>query len=93
MELKESIKGIVDLGDDLTPEVNDEERLHGEVMDNLIETALFHKEDGVKELCQVLIRSISRNLGAYPASIQNLYEAMGRGEAAGFTVPAINIRG
>ena len=93
MELKESIKGIVDLGDDLTPEVNDEERLHGEVMDNLIETALFHKEDGVKELCQVLIRSISKNLGAYPASIQNLYEAMGRGEAAGFTVPAINIRG
>jgi fructose/tagatose bisphosphate aldolase len=30
--------------------------------------------------------------GIYPASIQNLYVARGRGEFGGFTVPAINLR-
>ncbi|WP_420022033.1 class II fructose-bisphosphate aldolase [Candidatus Kryptobacter tengchongensis] len=34
-----------------------------------------------------------RKLGAVPASIQSFYEAMGRGEVGGFTVPAVNIRG
>src|SRR6185295_18258233 len=32
-------------------------------------------------------------LGAYSASIQGLYEARGRGEAKGFTTPAVNLRG
>ena len=32
-------------------------------------------------------------MGILPASIQSLYEAMGRKEISGFTVPAINIRG
>lgn len=31
--------------------------------------------------------------GIYPASIHHLYMAVGRGDAKGFTVPAINIRG
>jgi fructose/tagatose bisphosphate aldolase len=36
----------------------------------------------------------ARSSGVYPASIHGLYVARGRGEApAGFTVPAINIRG
>ena len=34
----------------------------------------------------------SGGLGIMPASIQSLYEAMGRKEVSGFTVPAINIR-
>ena len=93
MELKGSIGGIIDLADDLTPKVRDESKLKAGVFENIIETALFHEETGVRELCQALIRSISKDLGAFPASIQEIYEAMGRGEAKGFTVPAINIRG
>jgi len=93
MEIKESIKDIVDLGDDLTPEVLDENRMKSDVLDNLIETAVFHEDASVNDVCQVLIRSIAKDLGAYPASIQGLYEAMGRGEVSGFTVPAINVRG
>jgi hypothetical protein len=36
---------------------------------------------------------IAHELGARSASIQGLYDAMGRGDVTGFTVPAINIRG
>jgi len=93
MEIKESIKDVVELGDDLTPKVLDESRMRSEVIDNLIETAVFHEEAPVKDVCQVLIRSIAKDFGAYPASIQGLYEAVGRGEVSGFTVPAINVRG
>ena len=93
MELKVSIGGMVDLADDLTPKVIDEAKLKSSVFEDIIETALFHKESAVRELCQALIRSISKDLGAFPASIQSIYEAMGRGEAGGFTVPAINVRG
>jgi fructose/tagatose bisphosphate aldolase len=31
--------------------------------------------------------------GIFPASIQNLYEAIGKGQYQGFTVPAMNLRG
>ena len=93
MEIKESIKDIVDLGDDLTPNVLDESRLKAGVLDDLIESAVFHEDASVRDVCQVLIRSIAKDLGAFPASNQNLYEAMGSGEVSGFTVPAINVRG
>ena len=93
MELKNSIGGILDLADDLTPKVIDEAELKSRVFEDIIETALFHEESGVRDLCNALIRLIAKDLGAFPASIQGVYEAMGRGEAKGFTVPAINVRG
>ncbi|MBI4063169.1 MAG: class II fructose-bisphosphate aldolase [Elusimicrobia bacterium] len=40
-----------------------------------------------------LIIEAARQRGAAPASIAGLYQARGRGEVSGFTVPAINIRG
>ena len=33
------------------------------------------------------------HLGGWPASIQGLYEARGKGLVGGFTLPAVNIRG
>jgi fructose/tagatose bisphosphate aldolase len=42
---------------------------------------------------QQQVRDLAKAAGLYPASIQNLYEAIGRGSYRGFTVPAINIRG
>jgi fructose/tagatose bisphosphate aldolase len=38
------------------------------------------------------IRETAISLGAFPASIQALYEAAGQGQYQGITVPAINIR-
>jgi fructose/tagatose bisphosphate aldolase len=42
---------------------------------------------------QQQMRSLARANGIFPASIQNLYLAIGAGSYRGFTVPAINIRG
>ena len=39
-----------------------------------------------------IIRSLAAAAGIRPASIHDLYMAMGRGDAGGFTVPAINVR-
>jgi fructose/tagatose bisphosphate aldolase len=40
-----------------------------------------------------LIRQMGDAGGLYFASIQNLYEAIGKGQYQGFTVPAMNLRG
>jgi fructose/tagatose bisphosphate aldolase len=39
------------------------------------------------------IRDLAQVNAIFPASIQNLYDAIGRGSYRGFTVPAINLRG
>jgi fructose/tagatose bisphosphate aldolase len=42
---------------------------------------------------QKQIRDAAREAGIFPASIQGLYEAIGKGSYPSFTVPAMNIRG
>jgi fructose/tagatose bisphosphate aldolase len=42
---------------------------------------------------QQQVRDLAKAEGIFPASIQNLYDAIGAGQYRGFTVPAINIRG
>ena len=63
------------------------------LIDDLIHTAVFNSDPAIQEAAAFLIRRGAAHLGVMPASIQSLYEAMGRGEVSGFTVPAINIRG
>jgi fructose/tagatose bisphosphate aldolase len=46
-----------------------------------------------KKAKQSQIFAIARAKDIFPASIQNLYEAIGKGSYRGFTVPAMNIRG
>jgi fructose/tagatose bisphosphate aldolase len=60
-------------------------------MDRLIYEAVFSEEERKKGLL-LLVKEIAKACGAIPASIQGLYEEMGR-NYPGFTVPAINIRG
>jgi len=73
--------------------VVDEELIRAECIDDLVQTAVFSEDGETRERARLLIGQIAKDLGARPASIQGLYEAMGRGECSGFTVPAINIRG
>lgn len=61
------------------------------IIDRLAYTSQF-SEPEVKREAQKLIWDISLAYGAYSASIQKLYEAIGREEIKGFTVPAINVR-
>ena len=63
------------------------------LIDDLIYTVVFSPDPATKEAAAYLIRQGAAKLGIFSGSIQSLYEAMGRKDVAGFTVPAINIRG
>ena len=87
-----SLKGClekVDKGVNIT----DEAALRDGGIDTLVYNAVLNSDAAVRDEARGLIKAVAASLGAYSASIQNLYEAMGRGEVSGFTVPAINIRG
>ena len=71
----------------------DEAKLKSELIDDLIYTAVFSPDQATQEAARWLIRRTGVAMGIMSASIQSLYEAMGRGDLKGFTVPAINIRG
>src|SRR4030042_1637499 len=62
-------------------------------IDVLIEQAVFTDDSGKKTENYRLIRETALNLGIFPASINSLYRAAGKGLYSGITVPAINIRG
>lgn len=76
-----------------TVKIIDRAKLRGEAIDRLAYNAVFHESQEQRGATRALIKEIALATGAVPASIQGLYEAMGRGEVKGFTVPAVNIRG
>lgn len=90
-QLRAAWQGILAV-DGNNVKVLDEEKLRTELIDTLIYTAVFGSP-AETAAARWLIGRAAAALGILPASIQPLYEAMGRGEVAGFTVPAINIRG
>ncbi len=73
--------------------VLDAGKLRDEALDTLAWNAALNSNDEVKLETHTAIRLIAKDLSINSVSIQNLYEAMGRSECSGFTVPAINIRG
>ena len=89
-EMYDFLKGAVS-GEAEAARVADESRL-GAAIDRLVYNAVF-AEGEVLDEARKIIKGLALSSGIRPASIQNLYEAMGRGECGGFTVPAINIRG
>jgi len=90
-ELKKSLQGIVEM--DGKVRVVDKEKLRGQAIDRLVFNGVFHENAEVKQAARSVVRQSAKALGIHPASILSLYEAIGRGECGGFTVPAINIRG
>ncbi len=63
-----------------------------DLIDRLAHTAAFGATPEVKGTARWVIRALAAERGVRPASVHDLYLAMGRGEAGGFTVPAMNIR-
>src|SRR5690349_24416529 len=61
-------------------------------IDELVWTAVFGETADVRGIARWEIRSRAAAAGVRPASIHDLYMAMGRGDVGGFTVPAINVR-
>ena len=91
-ELKKGLQGILEIDGDKV-RILDEERLQSSLIDALIYSSVFSPHREVVEAARWLIRRAGASLGVVSASIQPLYEAMGRREVSGFTAPAINIRG
>ncbi|MBS1820200.1 MAG: class II fructose-bisphosphate aldolase [Acidobacteria bacterium] len=77
-------------GDRIT--VKNTSALAPEVIDRLAWTAAFGASPEIKGTARWVIRSLAAAAGIRPASIHDLYIAMGQGKTGGFTVPAINVR-
>jgi fructose/tagatose bisphosphate aldolase len=90
-ELKTALSPALEIAGDGV-EIKDEAALRGELIDRLARSSALG-QGPVKEAARWVIWAASQACGCGSASIQGLYEAMGRGELTGFTVPAINIRG
>jgi fructose/tagatose bisphosphate aldolase len=91
--LRRLIDGVLRVDPEGVVSVIDESQLRETVIDHLVWEAVFSENAEVRDACRWLIRASATALGAVPSSIQGLYEAMGRGEVSGLTVPAMNLRG
>jgi len=89
--LKKALNGVLAAGE-RDVRIVDEKKLRDVLIDDLIRTAVFAPEEGTRRTARWLIRRTAAAAGISVSSIQGLYEAMGRGDVSGFTVPAINIR-
>jgi fructose/tagatose bisphosphate aldolase len=90
-ELLGLLDGIVRIeGDRLV--VVDEAALRGRGIRDVAWTATFGEDAATVEAARWIVWEAGQELGARSASIQGLYDARARGEVAGFTVPAINLR-
>jgi fructose/tagatose bisphosphate aldolase len=91
-EINQALQGIVtqDNGDLV---INNSDKLRGDILDKLVLNAAINPSAEVKGLSRFIIKAAALELGIVNSSIQGLYEARGRGEIKGFTVPALNIRG
>jgi fructose/tagatose bisphosphate aldolase len=84
------LKSVVSIAGDKI-RINDPDALRG-LMDELVFEAVFAENEDMKKDLLILVKEIAKAWGAVPASIQGLYEEMGR-NYPGFTVPAMNLRG
>ena len=66
--------------------------LTGELVDRLVWTSVFGSGAELRAVARSALRSAATAAGITPASHHDLYMAIGRGEAGGFTVPAFNVR-
>ena len=69
----------------------DPQTFRAQTIDTLVKDAVFGDDAG-KDEARRAIRRAAAAVGILPASIQSLYQAIGRGEAGGFTTPAMNLR-
>jgi len=91
-EVFKNLKGIVSLNNGGVG-IEDIDRLKTQGIDTLVENSVLNPSSQIRGLSRFIIKSAALEMGIVPSSIQGLYNARGRDECGGFTVPAINIRG
>ena len=91
-EVTKNLKGLVSLNNGSVI-IENNERLIANGIDTLVENSVLNPSAKIRGLTRFIIKSVALELGIVLSSIQGLYDARGKGECSGFTVPAINIRG
>ena len=91
-ELTQYLRGTVGLNNGGV-EIENIDQLKTYVIDTLVRNSVLNPSSEVRGLSRFIIKSAALEMGIVSSSIQGLYDARGRGECNGFTVPAINIRG
>lgn len=89
-QMKRRVDGALAIRDDGV-DVLDPNVIRSELIDELVWTSVFGEGD-VRDAARWVIRVIAPEMGAWPASIQDLYMAAARGEYHNVTTPAINLR-
>jgi fructose/tagatose bisphosphate aldolase len=90
--VKELTDGVKPFATVMTDRVTISREAPPEAIDALAHTAVFGADPEVRGTARWIVHSLANAVGVRFASIHDLYMAMGRGEAGGFTVPAINVR-
>jgi fructose/tagatose bisphosphate aldolase len=91
-ELIQHLKGVVSINNEKV-RIENNDRLISHSIDALVENSVLNSSAEIRGLSRFIIKSAALEMGIVLSSIQGLYDARGRGECSGFTVPAINIRG
>jgi len=91
-ELIQHIKGIARL-DNGGIKIENPDKFKSSLTDDLVKNSVLNGSGEIRGLSRFIIKSAALEMGIVSSSIQELYDARGRGECSGFTVPAINIRG
>ncbi len=91
-EVFKYLKGIVSLNNGGVV-IENIDRLKTQGIDTLVENSVLNPSSQIRGLSRFIIKSSALEMGIVSSSIQGLYDARGRDECGGFTVPAINIRG
>lgn len=84
-----ALKGVSVVDDKIS--ITDRQLLKKD-MNLLVEQVIMSDDENIKNLSFWLIWNIACKAGVSASSIQSFYQARGRGEISGFTVPAINLR-
>ncbi len=91
-ELIQHIKGTARL-DNRGIKIENPDKFKSRLTDDLVKNSVLNGSGEIRGLSRFIIKSAALEMGIVSSSIQELYDARGRGECSGFTVPAINIRG
>lgn len=89
-QLHSSLSSLGEMNGTFT--LKDTAKLRDSIIDQLVWTSVFGQDKTLQLAARDIIQALSLDLGVISSSHQKLYEAIGRSEVTGFTVPAMNIR-
>jgi fructose/tagatose bisphosphate aldolase len=90
-ELLSFLSGVAHVDDDRLV-IDDVTAFRASAIRDVVWTATFSQDEDAVEAARWVVWEASQDLGCPSASIHELYMARARGEYAGWTVPAINLR-